>query len=370
LKQSPEVPQCIHSVESKLRQVLVNLLGNAIKFTQTGQVTLCVTTDPTPPHSTANSKSTPLSLRFSVEDTGCGIAPNNFSRLFEPFVQTEAGYQAQEGTGLGLPISQRFVRLMGGDLIVESTLGQGSTFSFTIQTCAVVLEDVPKPAPSRQVIGLEAGQRPYRILIAEDKRDNRRMLVELLTAVGFEVREAVNGQGAIDFWRNWSPDLIWMDIRMPVMNGFEATQQIKAAGGPPIIALTGSAFEEDRLTALAIGFDDFVRKPIRLSVIFEKMAEHLGVRYIYADEPEGNAGRTKPVLTVLTAENLAVMSIDWINQLHQASLGANAKQARKLIQQIPSEHQDLADALTDLVDRFDFEELIELTQKAAIANLI
>ncbi|MBN3907013.1 MAG: response regulator [Nostoc sp. NMS1] len=368
LERSPTIPQYICADESKLRQVLVNLLGNAIKFTQIGQVTLRV--------ETPNQNITPdepITLNFSVEDTGCGIADSDFNRLFEPFVQTEAGQKAQEGTGLGLPISQRFVRLMGGDIRVNSTLGKGSNFTFDIRTRAVIMDTLPTPAQSRQVIGLEKGQPSYRILIVEDKLENRRLLVELLKPVGFEVREAVNGQDAIELWQNWSPNLIWMDLRMPIMNGFEATKHIKAAGAqaPVIIALTGSAFEEDRLTAMSVGFDDFVRKPFRTTVIFEKMAEYLGIRYVYADELENqekaswssNASSFTPDL--LTVADLSVMPSDWVEQLHHAALRINAKEVLMLIKQIPEQHDHLIKALTNLVDCFCFEEIIALgtTQK-------
>jgi CheY-like chemotaxis protein len=370
LERSPTIPQYICADESKLRQVLVNLLGNAIKFTRIGQVTLRV--------ETPNQNITPdepITLNFSVEDTGCGIADSDFNRLFEPFVQTEAGQKAQEGTGLGLPISQRFVQLMGGDIRVNSTLGKGSIFTFDIRTRAVIMDTLPTPAPSRQVIGLEKGQPSYRILIVEDKLENRQLLVELLTPVGFEVREAVNGQAAIELWQNWSPHLIWMDLRMPIMNGFEATKHIKAAGAqtPVIIALTGSAFEEDRLTALSVGFDDFVRKPFRTTVIFEKMAEYLGVRYVYADERENQEKASWPsnasfITPKLTVADLSVMPSDWIEQLHQAALRINAKEILMLIKQIPEQHAHLIVALTNLVDCFCFEEIIALGTTKKINN--
>ncbi|MBD2335773.1 response regulator [Calothrix sp. FACHB-156] len=366
---SPTVPQYIQADESKIRQVLVNLIGNAIKFTQVGTVTLRV--------NGGNQLITPnqqLTLHFSVEDTGCGIASTDFEKLFEPFVQTETGYKSQEGTGLGLPISQRFVRLMGGDLRVNSEVCKGSTFNFDIPTRTVILDTLPTPQETRQVIGLEPGQPSYRILIVEDKLENRRLLVELLTPIGFEIKQAVNGEAAIALWESWAPHFIWMDIRMPVMNGFEATQHIKAAGNPPpvIVALTGSAFEEDRLTALSLGFDDFVRKPFRANIIFDKMAEYLGVRYVYADEASkqhnieiGSAvanGASAPGNS-LTVADLEVMPSEWIEQLHQAALRVNSKEVLRLIQQIPQKSDRLAKALTELVDRFGFEEMIELTKQ-------
>lgn len=357
LERSREVPQYICADESKLRQVLVNLIGNAIKFTQLGSVTLRVKSrDTTSEH--------PVILCFSVEDTGCGIAASDLERLFEPFVQTEAGQKAQEGTGLGLPISQRFVQLMGGELTVNSTLGKGSVFAFDIRACAVVQDNLPAPALSRQVIGLQQGQPTYRILIAEDKLENRRLLVDLLTPVGFEVREASNGQVAVNLCQSWSPDLIWMDLRMPIMNGFEATQLIKKAGSrvPTIIALTGSAFEEDRLSALSIGFDDFVRKPIQTNIIFEKMAEHLGIRYIYAHE-QGSGDASFFTSGALTVADLGVMPSDWIAQLHQAAIRLEAEQVLMLIEQIPEPHNHLIKALTNLVQHFCFDEIIASTEQ-------
>jgi PAS domain S-box-containing protein len=380
-QRSPEVPQYIRADESKLRQVLVNLIGNAIKFTQTGSVTLRVSLGVR--HSSfvigeteqTTNDQPQTTIHFEVEDTGCGIASSDLNLLFEPFVQTKAGQQSLEGTGLGLPISQRFIRLMGGDVSVKSAVGEGSIFMFNIQTRVVILDEIPKPKLSRQVIGLAPGQPTYRILITEDKPENRRLLVELLTPLGFEVQEAPNGQAAIDLWQTWAPHLIWMDIRMPVMNGFEATQHIKAAGdrAPIIIALTGSAFEEDRMTALSLGFDDFVRKPMQTSIIFEKMTEHLGVRFIYQDEAGGQesqkafsyfADRAISEPHFITMADLDRMSIAWVNQLHQAALGANTKQVLKLIEQIPASQAHLMQGLTNLVDRFCFEEIIKLTSRS------
>ncbi len=366
-ERSSDVPHYIHADESKLRQILVNLIGNAIKFTQVGSVTLQVRTESQPADL--------VRLCFRVEDTGCGIASSDLvsqdgsqtPRLFEPFVQTEAGQKAQEGTGLGLPISDRFVRLMGGNLTVDSQLGKGSTFRFEISAHAVRLDTLPVPTPSRDVIGSEPGQPTYRILIVEDKLENRRLLVELLTPIGFDVREAEDGQAAIALWQSWSPDLIWMDLRMPIMNGFEATQQIKSAAdqAPVIIALTGSAFEEDRLTALSVGFDDFVRKPFRTTVIFEKMAEHLGIRYQYADEQESRLLPSYP----LKVDDLNEMSSEWIEQLYQAALRINAKKILKLIEQIPETHDPLIKALTDLTEHLCFEEIIALTQQSQTDRL-
>ncbi|NET35959.1 MAG: response regulator, partial [Cyanothece sp. SIO1E1] len=262
---SPDVPQYVKTDERKLRQVLINLIGNAIKFTAKGSVTLHVSRgtaaekgaakyslSQAKPNKTQNSA--PLSrstLFFAVEDTGAGIAPAELATIFDAFVQTESGRQSQQGTGLGLPISQKFVQLMGGDITVVSQLGQGTTVGFQLQIDPVEASEVQTKL-HRRVIGLAPDQPDYRILVVEDRPENRQLLVQLLESVGFTVQEAKNGQEAIARWQTWHPHLIWMDMQMPVMDGYEATKQIRDVEPLPatalhhastkIIALTASVF--------------------------------------------------------------------------------------------------------------------------------
>ncbi len=351
-----DLPQYIRTDESKLRQVLVNLLGNAIKFTQAGSVRLRIRAE------NIKKPSTPLHLFFAVEDTGPGIAATELESLFDPFVQSETGRNSQEGTGLGLSISQKFIQLMDGKITVESQLGEGAVFKFDIQTSLVEADELQTTELLRQVIALEAGQPNYRILIVEDKLENRQLMVELLTSVGFEVREATNGHEAIDLWKSWSPHLI---------DGFEATKQIKAAPrlAPVVIALTGSAFEEDRITALSVGCDDYVRKPFRAEVIYEKMALHLGVHYLYDSGKLSSLGRENSRFSLeqpmLKPEELrqalTQMPIDWLQQLHQAAIKVNAKQVYYCIDQMPTTNIPLANTLSELVNNFCFEEIVTLT---------
>jgi len=360
---APDIPQYIHTDESKLRQVLINLLGNAIKFTQAGKVILRVQRD-------AQAIDTEIRLLFEVEDTGLGIAPTELKHLFEPFVQTQTGKNSQEGTGLGLPISQKFVRLMGGDITANSQLGVGTIFKFDIYTQKVQADEVQTAKSSQQVIALAPGQPKYRILITEDKPEIRQILLKLLQPVGFDVREASNGQEAIAICANWCPNLVWMDMRMPIMDGYEATKRIKTATNSPpvVIALTGSAFEEDRIVALSTGCDDFVRKPFRAEVIFEKMAEYLGIKYIYATEESKLP--TLPQSSMISANELenaiAQMSGEWVEQLHQAAIRVNAKRILQLSEEIPPSQTALAQTLTDLVNDFLFEEIITLTKSALV----
>ncbi|MEO1134157.1 MAG: ATP-binding protein, partial [Cyanobacteria bacterium J06639_1] len=254
---APEVPQYVSTDERKLRQVLMNLLDNAVKFTSVGQVVLRVRceSESVAASSESEEKAT-FGLRVEVEDTGAGIAADELDALFDPFVQSEAGRRSQQGTGLGLPISDRFVQLMGGALSVSSTLGQGSTFGFSIpvrRAAAEQVANVPLPS-SRQVVGLAPGQPRYRILVVEDRFENRKLLVGLLQPLGFEVREAENGRAAIAQWEQWQPHLIWMDLRMPEMDGYEATQSIRSRDrgqSTAIIAITASAFAAEKFQVLS-----------------------------------------------------------------------------------------------------------------------
>ena len=413
----PNVPRYVLSDESKLRQVLINLLGNAIKFTQKGSITLRVRSEMgrggaplrlgegensllipgqtnkslslSPPHPLTPSSPHPLTpglrpatltphLWFEVEDTGPGIAPAELDTLFEAFAQTETGRKSQEGTGLGLTISRHFVQMMGGDITVSSTLGKGTIFAFDVQVTYaeaggfVEAQLTGSVQSIRRVIGLESDQPVYRILVVDDRWENRQLLIKLLSAVGFEVREAVNGQEAIALWESWEPHLIWMDMRMPVIDGYEATKQIKAqlkGQATAIIALTASAFEEERCIVLSAGCDDFVRKPFQEEVLFEKMAQYLGVRYVYQEQRPAISiwskdSQAKTELNTSLQEALVAMPDSWVAQLHKAATQADDELIFQLIEQIPESNTPLVNALTDLVNNLRFDKIIDLTQHA------
>jgi two-component system sensor histidine kinase/response regulator len=364
-----DVPQYIQTDESKLRQTLINLLGNALKFTQTGRVTLRVGMGergnnsgmfPLPQFPIAHTR-----LWFEVEDTGPGIAPEELSRLFDPFVQSETGRQSMEGTGLGLPISQQFVRLMGGEIAVSSTPGQGAIFRFDIQIGLATAADEKPVSSQRRVMGLEPNQPPYRLLIVEDSAVNRKLLVKILEPLGFEVRTATNGQEGVALWESWSPHLIWMDVIMPMMDGYEATQYIKQTPKGQktvIIALTANAFEEQQQAILKAGCDDFVAKPFQREVLLEKIAHHLRVLYVYEQQETPSVCQPPAPLQAMAPEALTVMPASWVTQLHQAALYADDELMKQLIEQIPLEYDSLRRALRALVDNFRLEQIINLTE--------
>ena len=366
----PEVPQYVCSDERKLRQVLINILNNGIKFTQEGSVKLRVSAFLDGEAKPRTNDRGQVTIYFEVEDTGPGIRPEELDTLFNPFVQTETGRQSQQGTGLGLAISRKFVRLMGGDIALSSTLGQGTIFKFDIQVELAEAGKVQTQESTRRIVGLEAGQPRYRILVVDDALENRQLLVKLLTTVGFEVREAKNGQEAVILWEEWKPHLIWMDMRMPMMNGYQATRAIKSqveGQTTAIIALTASTFEEERALVLAAGCDDFVRKPFREAQIWAKMAQHLGIRYL-VEEREVRANikqQSSDRDTIVEASWLGVMPAQWLAQLYQAAAQLDEQLINQLITQIPEEQEPLAQALSQKAYNFDFDQIMKLAQQAA-----
>ena len=354
------LPEFVKTDEGKLRQVLINILANAIKFTSTGGAILRARVQE------SRKEDNPLCLLFEIEDTGPGIDEAEMDNLFEPFGQTETGQKSKQGTGLGLPISRKFVQLMGGDITVSSTPGVGSTFAFNISIKPGDPE-IQMPQNQRKVIGLAPDQPEYRILAVDDARESRLVLVKLLSSIGFQVREAGNGQEAIAVWENWQPHLILMDMQMPLVDGYEATKQIKAhplGKNTAIVALTANAFEEDRKAILAAGCDDFVGKPFQENTLFAKMEELLGVRYVY-EEPVNVKHDTKTELREVASNQsvelqLCQMPPEWVDKIYHAANACSDDQIFELIEEMPLEIASAAQVITDLANNFLFDQIIEL----------
>ena len=364
LEKSDDLPQFIRTDEKKLRQILINLISNAFKFTKTGGIILRVKLDH--PKTDVSSKLKQVNISFSVADTGDGIAADEANKVFESFMQTETGRKSEQGTGLGLPISRKFVQLMGGDIGFKSEVGIGTTFEFSIQAKLSESAKTLATKPTKRVIGLEPNQKIYRILVVDDRWENRQILIKLLTPIGFEAKEAENGQIAVTIWGQWQPDLIWMDMRMPIMNGYEATTQIRAhlkGQATTIIALTASTLEEERAIVLSVGCDDFVRKPFLEDIIFEKMSEYLGVQYIY-EEIALHQPETSQSLIKFTSESLLVMPKQWLVQLEQSASQLDGIAIAQLLTQVPQEHFLITKEIEDHVNDFNFDQIITLAQEA------
>jgi len=343
----------------KLRQVLINLLGNAVKYTEEGGFALRVCSK----EITAGEE-VKCRLYVEVEDSGAGIAPDELETVFDAFVQVSSSQGIAEGTGLGLAITHRYINLMGGELKVMSELGKGSLFKFDIPIELTSEVDIAPQQSRRQIIGLEPDQPNYRILVVDDKPENRLLLKKLLLTVGFtDLKEVVNGLEAVEIFKQWQPHLIWMDMRMPVMSGYEATRQIKALPDGPatkIVAVTASAFDDERDKVFVAGCDEFLRKPYRESEIFDVMAKLLGVRYRYAEEQPPETQPTAMPKKELTATDLANLPEVLRTDLHQAAIDLNMGRIATNIEQIKEVDAQVAEALKMLVENFEYDKLLEL----------
>ncbi len=266
-----KLPKLVLGDEKRLRQVLINIIGNAIKFTNNGSVTFTVTTI---------SKN---QIRFTITDTGIGINCQQLQLIFQPFEQGKAGKEKVEGTGLGLAISQKIVQLMGSYIQVESTPGVGSKFWFDLDIS--VVESNPQPRTldrSQEIIGVK-GDRPQ-ILVVDDKWENRSVVINLLKPLGFQLSEASNGQKGWEKIQQFHPDLVITDLVMPVMYGFEMIKQIRASKETEkikIIASSASVFESDQIKSLISGADDFLPKPIKMADLLEKLEKHFNLEWVY-----------------------------------------------------------------------------------------
>ncbi|MEG4911718.1 AAA family ATPase [Microcoleus sp. B7-D4] len=379
-----EVPKYIYADEVKLRQVLINLISNAIKFTPSGSVSVELKSKQAKTQSEAQTQITTnqqqTTIIFEIKDTGLGIAADELEKLFKPFVQTASGQKVQQGTGLGLTISRQFVRLMGGEITVISggkafTPGRplkefledttGTTFKFDIPVGIADASTIQNQPYHRRVVALAPNQPQYRILVVDDRDYNRQLLVKLLKPVGFEVEEASNGIEAIALWDSYSPHLIWMDMRMPIMDGYEATKQIKGTikgQATAVIALTASVWEEEKAVILSAGCDDFVRKPFHTEALFDILAKHLGVDYIYQEQdlPSPPSNVTGEPLNF--TDLLAAMSKEWIVKLYEAAIDADAELVFQLLKEIPESHTFELQTLRNWVTKFQFEKILDLTE--------
>ncbi|OQY56992.1 MAG: hypothetical protein B6245_17645 [Desulfobacteraceae bacterium 4572_88] len=366
-KRSPDVPRYIRADDVKLRQVLINLISNAIKFTKQGGISLQVSVTNTSPYDMECKGQ--KNLHFEVEDTGPGIASEEWKSLFEPFIQTKSGRDSQEGTGLGLPISQKFVQLMGGGMTFSSEIGRGTVFEFNIQVSVADATDIQFNELACRIIALEPDQPRYRILVVDNRWDNRQLLIKLLAPLGFELQEATDGKEAMATWEKWSPHLICMDMRMPVMDGYEATKRIKSTEegqNTVIIGLTASSVEEEKAMVMSSGCDAFLRKPWRESDLFELMRKHIGVRYVCetqksvaASEQSENDRRN-----ALTPSALAALPSEMLACMEEATIRADIERLFNIIDEIRGQDAALATALANLTGDFEYAKISDIIHEA------
>ncbi|NTW05836.1 MAG: transporter substrate-binding domain-containing protein [Peptococcaceae bacterium] len=291
------VPRYVFGDPLKLRIVLINLVGNAVKFTETGGITICFSVE--------RLQQNHFNLLVEVKDTGVGISEDEKEKLFQHFSQTKSGLNVSKGTGLGLAISQENIKILGGKIKVESSLGQGSTFYFTVE-----LQEISGPENNKDEMEyyrdefiISEGESKLLVLVVEDSEDSRQLLTEIIKKSGCKVIEAEDGEQAVSIAQEQRPDFIWMDIRMPRMDGLTATRIIKNIGSdysPAIVALSAHVFEEEKESILASGFDDLLGKPFAEKDVFRIMEKHLNIRF---SQKASTDNQLSSALKILTKEH-------------------------------------------------------------------
>lgn len=356
VKWDESVPRYVNADEVKLRQILINLMGNAVKFTKTGEITVRVWSETTTDNSLGDVNT--VRLIAEVEDSGPGIATEELESIFEPFRQSAANYEVG-GTGLGLALSRRIVELMGGHLTVKSEVGKGSLFRFDVLVAPIAELIQKDELPMRQVIGLEPGADPVRILVVDDQKDNRDVLIAMLEPLNLEIREAVNGQEALDVFETWSPHAVLMDIRMPVMDGYEATKRIKESEhgkATPVIAVTASVSDDAQKEVLARGMDGYIRKPFRAEELFAVLERCLGLHYVYAEGSEKPTEKSEP----LTQKDIGELPEALCQSMRQAVDEGDMAELLELIEQVEQTNAMMAHKLRKLADKYDYEKIAQV----------
>ncbi len=337
--------------EAKVRQIFVNLLGNAVKFTLSGGVAVRARMDKPREAESASF------LLVEVEDTGPGIPPEDMKKIFDPFRQSDAGKQAG-GSGLGLSISKRLAELMGGALTASSTVGKGTCFRLRLPLhTAEHTAEHPRTA-LRSIVGAESAS-SYRILLVDDIKENRDVLRAVLEPLGFSLMEAVDGAEGVKLFEEWTPHAVLMDMRMPVMDGYEATRRIKETpegAAVPVIAITASAFEDEVQNVLNSGADYCIRKPLRPEELFEILGEALGLRYVYGADTAEHEEKPHEI----TAGDVARLPESLTSAMRTAVEEGDIFQLEALINTIQEVDAPLADGLRRLARRYDYETLTDL----------
>jgi CheY-like chemotaxis protein len=354
----PDFPRYITMDGPKLRQILINLIGNAVKYTARGSVNVKIAASPIPEARRDPKSNASFLLKFTIQDTGPGIALKDRTRIFMPFIQLEDRSTIEGGAGLGLALCKQYTELMGGVIRLTGEPGKGSVFDLEIPVTALPSAAILHTKQRGRVIGLKEGQPLYRLLIAEDRVENRMLLRNLLRPLGFDLREATNGLEAVTIFKEWHPHLIWMDIRMPVMNGLEATRQIKAVDFKTptrIIAVTAHALDEERQEILAAGCHDLISKPYRDVEIYDSLTKHLGVHFAYENE-------SLPATDVSPVNETVLHNLpqELLHSLELALSRLDIKAVNKAIEAIRVQHPALADSLAIIAYDLQFGRLLRL----------
>ena len=339
-----EVPQWIHADEKRLRQVLLNLLSNALKFTDCGQIILRIRFAP------------PARLRFEVQDTGIGIAANQLASIFQPFEQAGETQRRLGGTGLGLAISRQYVRLMGGEIQVESQLSQGSTFRFELEMLPAQVATAV--ATSRTVTGYAGPHR--KVLVIDDIAENRTVVTDLLKPLGFEVVEATNGREGLEIAQRLRPDLILMDVVMPELDGLSAMRllrQLKAFREVPILAMSASVSASDSEHSLAAGASAFLPKPIDMDKLLNQIARLLQLEWTYSQAKAESPLETEPIVAPPVDEMEVLYRLALLGNMQEIMAQANR------LAQLDERYRPFAHQLSALARNYQSKAVLHLVKE-------
>ncbi|WP_238378944.1 response regulator [Geobacter metallireducens] len=357
-----EVPVVLDADEMKVRQVLINMIGNALKFTDEGTIAVTVSSSTDSPDKERDTYGE-TAITVDVEDSGIGISAEEADQVFALFEQTESGRRRIGGTGLGMPISRQFARLMGGDLfLVRGEPGIGSAFRFVFRAKALDLAEFKQPAVDERFFWrIIPDEKEWRVLVVDDQENNRSLLSHMLTRAGFAVREADGGIDGVAQFRAWLPDIVLMDILMPDMDGYEALRQIKATsegGVTPVIAVTASVMMDEHQKALDLGFDGFIMKPVSMECLFEEIRRLTNVAYLYDDSR--SSGDAAAEILPPWVDRLTTLPDVLLGAMRDALEAGDIASLRGLIEQIGESEPIPAEALRRLVDSYSYDELTTL----------
>ncbi|MCE1227486.1 MAG: response regulator [Geobacteraceae bacterium] len=357
-----DLPSGIRGDEEKIRQIMINLISNALKFTHNGGITVHASRLSTA--DTESNTNNVAMITIDVADTGRGIAETEFEQVFAMFEQTTSGKEVGGGTGLGMSISRHLARAMGGDLVlVRSKPGEGSLFRFTFPAEVCDAENFALQIVKKSILKLAPDEKEWRVLVIDDQRTNRTLLSTALSTAGFIVSEASGGEEGIALCQSRQPNIILLDIMMPNMNGYDTMRQIRTIADkdrpPVIIAVTANVMAESREKVLAQGFDGFIRKPVNLHELYEEIRQLTTITYLYADEqlPETAA---PDVESNPAPEQLAHMPEQLLTAMRAAVESGDMITLRGLIEQVYPHDPAVASTLRRLVDAYRYDLLTTL----------
>ncbi|MGB3534548.1 MAG: ATP-binding protein [Microcoleaceae cyanobacterium] len=361
----PRLPLSIEADEKRLRQILLNLLGNAIKFTDKGLVTLTVKCQNAVDQSTANDSNQKIVIRFEVSDTGVGISPEQLDQIFRPFEQVGEVKRRAEGTGLGLAITRQLVELMGSKLQVESTVNQGSTFGFEVNLYSAKNFIETHPKPRGYIVGYQGQSKT--ILVVDDKFENRLVLQNMLEPLGFKIIIAEDGQQEIDRAQITRPDLILTDLVMPIKSGFEAIKEIRKIDeikNTPIIAVSASVLDLDKNKSQNAGCNDFLAKPVEQQKLLATLKYYLNLEWIY--EQDFDSVVSQPPSPQLDSEYLVIPPKEELQLLFESAMLGNIRKIKDKtthLEELNPDYIPFVSKIKEYTKDFQVDEIVEFVEK-------